>query len=183
MDIRLGRRLGLEFIQFASVDCRLQHSKFENAHHVKLNLYGTVCAAEQIKLFLFGLNSSWTTGNTHTDQSAILFNISLSCRLCPTYQSISKLPLSSRIYAHKIEPNWPFCTFELRGSCRDTTCRFQMNIDCTLNNVDVLKNVRRMAERCCLIRLHFSYCGCKVCDSSLKIRWRLQTEARYHTWA
>ena len=62
-------------------------------------------------------------------------------------QSVSKLPVSDRVYAHNIEPNWPMCPFELRGICKDKSCRFQMNVDCTLSNYNVLKDVNTLALR------------------------------------
>ena len=77
------------------------------------------------------LNSSWV----------------LIRRLCETYRTVSLLPLSSRTFANKIKPNWVLCYAELRGVCRDANCPFQMNVDLTMVNNEVLQDLHALALR------------------------------------
>ena len=61
---------------------------------------------------------------------------------------MAKLKVSSRTYANRLNPQWPVCPFELRGKCRDLKCPFQMNLDVTMNNMEVLLDVQDLAKRC-----------------------------------
>ena len=73
-----------------------------------------------------------------------------ACRLCVTYQTVSKLKVSSRTYANRLNPQWPVCPFELRGTCRDLKCPFQMNQDVNMSNMEVLQDLQNLAKRCWL---------------------------------
>lgn len=75
-------------------------------------------------------------------------NCQSKCRLCPTFASVARLPLATRSFAHRVRPDWPLCPYELRGSCRDTKCSFQMNVDTALNNVELLQHLQDLAGRC-----------------------------------
>lgn len=69
-------------------------------------------------------------------------------RLCPTYSSVSRLPLASATYAHALDADWPLCTFEARGACRDAQCQFQMARDYALGAAGVLRSLHALARRC-----------------------------------
>ncbi|KAK9843788.1 hypothetical protein WJX81_006447 [Elliptochloris bilobata] len=68
-------------------------------------------------------------------------------RLCPTYGSVSRLPLASATYAHALDPDWPLCKFEARGACRDARCQFQMARDYALTAGGVLRSLHALARR------------------------------------
>ena len=69
-------------------------------------------------------------------------------RLCPSYNSVSRLPLTSATYAHALDPDWPLCKFEARGACRDPRCAFQMARDYALDAGGVLRSLHALARWC-----------------------------------
>lgn len=69
-------------------------------------------------------------------------------RLCPTYSSVSGLPLASATYVHALDADWPLCKFEARGACRDAQCQFQMARDYALDAAGVLRSLHALARRC-----------------------------------
>ena len=77
-------------------------------------------------------------------------------RLCPTYSSVAGLPLASTTYAHALDADWPLCTFEVRGACRDARCQFQMARDYALGAAGVLRSLHALARRCARA-LHYHY--------------------------
>lgn len=84
-----------------------------------------------------------------------LFLAKMCCmyRLCETYHSVSQLPLASPTFTHRLDPHWPLCTYDIRGSCRDAKCEFQHASDYQLENVAVLRDLHSQAVRsvfaCC----------------------------------
>lgn len=69
------------------------------------------------------------------------------CRLCETYHTVSQLPLASPTFTHRLDPHWPLCTYDIRGSCRDAKCEFQHATDYQLENVAVLRDLHGQAVR------------------------------------
>lgn len=68
-------------------------------------------------------------------------------RLCETYHTVSQLPLASPTFTHRLDPHWPLCTYDIRGSCRDAKCEFQHASDYQLENVAVLRDLHSQAVR------------------------------------
>ena len=68
-------------------------------------------------------------------------------RLCETYHAVSQLPLASPTFTHRLDPHWPLCTYDIRGSCRDAKCEFQHASDYRLENVAVLRDLHSQAVR------------------------------------
>ena len=60
-------------------------------------------------------------------------NLDCARRLCETYVRVSKLSYASATFFHALDVHWPLCPFELRGSCRDANCAFQMATDFELS--------------------------------------------------
>lgn len=69
------------------------------------------------------------------------------CRLCETYHTVSQIPLASPTFTHRLDPHWPLCTYDIRGSCRDAKCEFQHASDYQLENVAVLRDLHSQAVR------------------------------------
>ncbi|KAL0033603.1 hypothetical protein WJX79_007018 [Trebouxia sp. C0005] len=70
-----------------------------------------------------------------------------SYRLCDTFQTVSQLPLASPSFTHGLDPHWPLCTYDIRGSCRDAKCQYQHASDYQLENVAVLRDLHSQAIR------------------------------------
>ena len=68
-------------------------------------------------------------------------------RLCETFQTVSQLPLASPTFTHRLDPHWPLCVYDIRGSCRDAKCEFQHASDYQLENVAVLRDLHNQAVR------------------------------------
>ena len=62
-----------------------------------------------------------------------------SYRLNPLYRQQSRLKLSSRTYANKIDPFKRLCPFELHGVCRDSNCPDLHERDIQLSDSDTVK--------------------------------------------
>ena len=75
-------------------------------------------------------------------------------RLCEMYHSVSQLPLASPTFTHRLDPHWPLCTYDIRGSCRDAKCEFQHASDYQLENVAVLRDLHSQAVRSVSAYLH-----------------------------
>ena len=70
-----------------------------------------------------------------------------SCRLCESYVKVSKLSFTSSTFAHGVDAHWPLCPFELRGTCRDANCAFQMSIDYDFSTDRKAQDVRALFGR------------------------------------
>lgn len=70
-----------------------------------------------------------------------------SYRLLSTFQTVSQLPLTSLSFTNRLDPHWPLCTYDIRGSCRDAKCLFQHASHYQLENVAMLRDLHQQAVR------------------------------------
>ena len=87
-------------------------------------------------------------------------------RLCDTFQTVSQLPLASPSFTHRLDPHWPLCTYDIRGSCRDAKCQYQHASDYQLENVAVLRDLHSQAVRLVSNPATVMHAGCRLCMSS-----------------
>ena len=78
----------------------------------------------------------------------LLLMLSVPCRLTEAYQLVSRMPLTSPTFAHRLDPHWPLCYFDARGKCNDAACPYQMKTDYQLQGVAVLSDLQALARRC-----------------------------------
>ena len=81
------------------------------------------------------------------DSTTFLTGAFSARRLCDTFQTVSQLPLASPSFSHRLDPHWPLCTYDIRGSCRDAKCQYQHASDYQLENVAVLRDLHSQAVR------------------------------------
>ena len=89
---------------------------------------------------------------------------SVPCRLTEAYQLVSRMPLTSPTFAHRLDPHWPLCYFDARGKCNDAACPFQMKTDYQLEGVAVLSDLQALARRCTLHVLQRWMCCLPYCS-------------------
>ncbi|KAK9860427.1 hypothetical protein WJX84_007272 [Apatococcus fuscideae] len=70
-----------------------------------------------------------------------------SYRLCETYHDATKAAFLSASYGNTIDPQWPLCPYEARGSCRNAKCPYQMAADYTLEAVQIVRDIFITAQR------------------------------------
>ena len=68
-------------------------------------------------------------------------------RLCETYHDATKAAFLSASYGNTIDPQWPLCPYEARGSCRNAKCPYQMAADYTLEAVQIVRDIFITAQR------------------------------------
>eukprot|EP00891_Asterochloris_glomerata_P007163 jgi/Astpho2/7163/Aster-x0310 len=68
-------------------------------------------------------------------------------RLTEAYQLVSRMPLTSATFAHRLDPHWPLCYFDARGKCNDAACPYQMKTDYQLQGVTILSDLQVLARR------------------------------------
>ncbi|KAK9813138.1 hypothetical protein WJX72_009666 [[Myrmecia] bisecta] len=70
-----------------------------------------------------------------------------SYRLCETFQAVAGVPLISKTYTHRINPQWPLCPYEIRGSCRNASCIYQMAVDYAPDSSAVISDIVDLVRR------------------------------------
>ena len=64
-----------------------------------------------------------------------------SYRLSRSFGHTNKLRLTSARYANDIDPLWPLCQFESRGSCQDEKCSKQHQRDYALQSIETVQEL------------------------------------------
>ena len=90
--------------------------------------------------------------------------LSVPCRLTEAYQLVSRMPLTSATFAHRLDPHWPLCYFDARGKCNDAACSYQMKADYQLQGVAVLSDLQALARRCTVHVLQGRLCCLPCCS-------------------
>ena len=111
--------------------------------------------------------------HTCLDSKSFLIGAFSACRLCDTFQTVSQLPLASPSFTHGLDPHWPLCTYDIRGSCRDAKCQYQHASDYQLENVAVLRDLHSQAIRSVSSLGPFMHTGQPLCKSLFRL-------PRYH---
>lgn len=70
-----------------------------------------------------------------------------SARLSATWAVVVGSPITSASYAHAIDPHWPLCPFDVRGSCQDVRCCRQHWVDLQLGASEAQDEVARLMQR------------------------------------
>ena len=99
--------------------------------------------------------------------TALLSMLPVPCRLTEAYQLVSRMPLTSATFAHRLDPHWPFCYFDARGKCNDAACPYQMKTDYQLQGVTILSDLQVLARRCRVHVLQGRLCYLPYCSVPL----------------